>query len=341
MENYNEIKKEIIDAVKEEVISSIAAEKRSLEQAIATANAPKGKEVVTELRDIANAIKEKRAITVNGTGVINVIGQMTKIASEKMPLLGKVKYFYGRDAQTNIPVWSPSLAVPSNFAEGATNVGSDSTAVLGVTSITPYAYISVLPISNEALLLSGANLEAELPAIFAQAFAKALHAGILTGDGQTRNMTGLFTSDVIPSGNLIDNGAAGAPKVADLISLALKVQDFYDDGVIVMNPAIYSAVIGDTTAGTDVYKEELARGKTIEGVKVILTSYAPTATSTGSIMAVGGNFTDYAVGMAGSLTIEPMKKVGENLTYFQAVSYFNGKPVLAGNFFGLKAISGQ
>jgi HK97 family phage major capsid protein len=257
-----------------------------------------------------------------------------------MPLLGKVKYFTGRDASTNIPVWSPSIAVPSNYAEGATSVGSDSTAVLGVTSITPYAYISVLPISNEALLLTGSNLEAELPSIFAEAFSKAIHAGILTGGGTGRNMTGLFTASVIPSGNLVACDAAGAPKMADLIELALKVQDFYDNGVIVMNPAIYSAVMADTTDGIDVYKQELARGKTIEGVQVVLTSYAPSATTADAIVAVAGNFADYAVGVAGQLEITPMKKVGENLTYFQAVSYFNGKPVLADNFFGLKAISG-
>jgi HK97 family phage major capsid protein len=340
MENdVKNIKDEIVNAVKTEVLDAIKAEKRSLEQASLSASAPKTEGVATEVRELAEAIREKRSISLAGTGISNVVAQMTKLAAAKMPLLGKVKYFYGRDASTNIPVWAPSLAVPSNYDEGATGVSSDSTAVLGVTSITPYSYISVLPITNEALLLTGSNLEAELPGIFAEAFAKAMHAGICTGSGTGRNMQGLFTASVIPAANLVACAAAGAPKMADLVSLALKVADYYDDGAIVMNSAIYSAVMADTTDGIQMYKQELAANKTIEGVKVILTSYAPSATTADALVAVGGNFADYAIGMANALEIQPMKKVGDNVTYFQAVAYFNGKPILADNFFALKAIS--
>lgn len=341
MENLNEIKNEIVSAVKDEVLTVINAEKRALEQAVANANAPKNTNGSAEFRELANAIREKRAITLSGTGITNVVSEMVKVASAKMPLLGKVRVFQGRDATTNIPVWSPSLAVPSNFAEGATSVNADSTAALSVTSLTPYAYISILPISNEALLLTGSNLEAELPSIFGEAFSKAIHAGILTGDGQSRNMMGIFTANAIDSGNLIDCGASGLPKVADVVSLALKLQDFYDDAVMVMNPVVYAALMADSTSGYDVYKEELVRNKSIEGVKIILTTYAPTDTTAGKVLVAGGNFKDYALGIAASVSIEPMKKVGENLTYFQAVAYFNGKPILPKNFFGLKAVSGN
>lgn len=341
MDNITEIKNEIVSSVKEEVMNAINAEKRSLEQALANANAPKNESGSTEFRDIASAIREKRAITLSGTGITNVVSQIVKEAAAKMPLLGKVRVFQGRDATTNIPIWSPSLAVPSNYAEGATSVGSDSTAVLGVASLTPYAYISILPVSNEALLLSGSNLEAELPSIFAEAFSKAMHAGMLTGGGTSRDMMGIFTADAIDSGNLLSCGAAGAPKVADVVNLALKLQDFHDDAMMVMNPAFYAGLMADSTSGYDVYKEELLRNKTVEGVKVVLTSYAPTDTTAGKVLVAGGNFKDYALAIASALSIEPMKKVGENLTYFQAVAYFNGKPILPTNFYGLKAVSSQ
>jgi len=338
-DDINVVKNEIIEAVKGQVLSAIDTEKRELEQKIALANAPKETEKNTEVRELANAIKEKRAISLSGTGVINVVSQMVKVASAKRPLLGMVSTFYGRDASTNIPVWNPSLAVPLNYVEGASNVASDAVAQLGVTSITPYAYISVLPVSNETLALTGANLEAQLPDIFGEAFSKAMMAGILTGSGVGRDMTGLFTATIIPSANLTACKASGLPLMVDLVALALKVQDFYDNGAIVLSPTVYASVMGDTTVGTDVYKEELVRNKTIEGVKVIVTSYAPSAVTAGSVIAVGGDLSSYAMGVASALSIEPLKKVGDNITYFQAVSYFNGKPTLAQNFFGLKTIA--
>lgn len=338
MENLDKVVEDVLTEVRS-MKEGIAAEKRALEaqKATFTADNPANAktEVKTEWRDIANAIKEKRSITLNGTGVTNVVSEMVKVAASKMPLLSKVRVFNGRDASTNIPVWSPSLAVPSNFAEGETSAGVDATAVLGVTSVTPYAYISVLPVTNEALLLTGSNLESQLPSIFGEAFSKAMHAGIVTGDGNGRNMQGVFTAGVIPNSNLIDCAAVGAPKIADMVGLSLKLQDFYDDAVIVMNPAIYSALMADTTVGTDVYKQELAASKSLEGVKVILTSYAPTSFANGDIVAVGGKFSDYALAVASALSIEPMKIVGDNNTYFQAVAYFNGRVILPVNFWAL------
>jgi hypothetical protein len=43
---------------------------------------------------------EKRAITLNGTGAIAQVKEL----QAKTPLLEKVRYFYGANAATNIPV---------------------------------------------------------------------------------------------------------------------------------------------------------------------------------------------------------------------------------------------
>jgi HK97 family phage major capsid protein len=135
----------------------------------------------------------------------------------KTPILNAVKYFYGANAQTNIPVLTPSVATPGNYAEGVTNVAADGQAQLVSKVITPYAYVSLLPVSAETLTLGSVNFETELPSIFADAFAQAFHNGILTGDGAGRNMKGLFVG--VPTGNQIQCSAAGAPKVVDLVSL--------------------------------------------------------------------------------------------------------------------------
>jgi HK97 family phage major capsid protein len=186
--------------------------------------------------------------------------------------------------------------------------------------------------------MGSVDLESELPGIFADAFAQGFHKGILTGSGTGLNFTGLFPS--IPAANQIACAAAGNPKIADLVNLALTIQDLTDSGVIVLAPSIYAGILADETTGVaEVYKEELIRGKTIENVRVILTSAAPSALAAGSIVAVAGRLEDYAVGMASDISIDPIKKPGDTNTYFQASVFANGIPVLEKNFYGLKTIS--
>jgi len=318
-------------------------ELRSFIQNVPTVNKGDEKSEKRELKDslgeIRSALQEKRAITVNGTGAYNVVSQVVKEIQARKPLTNMVKTFYGPNASTNIPVFSPSLATPAYSAEGNDSVTPDSTATLSVKSLTPYSFVSVLPVSSNALAMSGADLEAELPSIFAEAFGRAMHNGILTGAGTSGNFTGLFLDSAIPAANDIDCNSSGTVEMADLVGLALKIQDYVDDGVIVMNPTIYSTVMGDTTAGTDVYKEELARGKTIEGVKVVLTSGAPSTTSAGDVVAVAGPMSSYGLAIANSLEITPIKMKGDTNTYFQAEMFLNGAPILGANFFALKAIA--
>lgn len=313
-------------------------ELRNYIQNVPTVN--KGKDEKPENRNVygemRSAMQEKRAITINGAGAYNVVSNIVKEIQAKKPLTKMVQTFYGPNASTNIPVFSPSLATPAYASEGKTDVSSDSTATLGVKSLTPYSFVSVLPVSSNALHMSGADLESQLPSIFAEAFGRAIHNGILQGDGTTGNFTGLFTDGAVASGNVIDTDGVGDLVMADLVKLALKIQDYVDDGVIVMNSSIYSTVMGDTTAGTDVYKEELARGKTIEGVKVVLTSAAPSTAAAGDLVAVAGPMSSYGLAIANSLEITPIKVKGDTNTYFQAEMFLNGAPIIDANFFALQ-----
>jgi HK97 family phage major capsid protein len=314
----------------------LRAKKAEIEKAIALEKAPVEKRSASTA-DIQKALIEKRAITLSGTGAINQIKELAKELQAKTPVLERVRYFYGPNASTNIPVLSPGLATPATAAEGATNIAVDTTAALGNKSITPHAFVSILPISLEALNMGTVNFDSELPAIFADVFAQGFHKGILTGSGSGLNFTGLFGS--IPAANKIPCGAAGAPAIADLAKLALTVQDMTDSGVIVLSPSIYAGILADTTEGVaEVYKEELIRNKTIENVRVILTSAAPSDTSEDSIVAVAGRLDDYGLGMASEVTIEPIKKVGDTNTYFQASVFANGIPIVEKNFYGLVAV---
>jgi hypothetical protein len=125
--------------------------------------------------------------------------------------------------------------------------------------------------------------------------------------------------------------------VKALRDLALTLQDYTDSGVIIINPGVYSAIMADAAGKeVDLYKEELIRSKTIEGVRLVLTSAAPGSVAAGSVYAVGGRLENFALAMASEIQIEPIKKVGDTNTYFQASVFANGAPILEKEFTGLK-----
>jgi HK97 family phage major capsid protein len=314
----------------------LRAKKAEIEKAISLETAPVETRAVATA-DIQKALIEKRAITLNGTGAINQIRELVKELQAKTPILERVRYFYGPNAATNIPVLSPGLATPAAVAEGATSIAVDTTAAMSSKSITPHAYVSILPVSLEALSMGTVNLDSELPAIFADAFAQGFHRGILTGNGSGLNFSGLFNA--IPTANKIACGAAGNPLIADLVALALTIQDLTDNGVIVLSPSIYAGILADTTTGVvELYKEELIRNKRIENVQVILTSAAPSSLTAGSVVAVAGRLDDYGLGMASEINIDPLKKPGDTNTYFQASVFANGIPIIEKNFYGLVTV---
>lgn len=145
-------------------------------------------------KDFIEAVAEKRSLTIGNNGAINQVKEIVKAVKEKDDILSRAKFYYGPNASTNIPVLDPRPATPSGQAEGATSIAADSTAVLGTCEITPKAYVSILPVTLEALKMNSVDIESELPVIFEDAFRKAMHAGLVTGTGTSKEMKGVFVS---------------------------------------------------------------------------------------------------------------------------------------------------
>jgi HK97 family phage major capsid protein len=319
------------DAAKKK-LEELRAKKTEIEKRIALQNTPRAKtETTANFADIKKAMVEKRAVTLNGTGAINQVQELVKELQKKTPLLQRVRYFYGPNAATVIPIFSPTIATPASYAEGAIDVPADTQAALGNKSLNPHAFVSLLPVSAEALALGSVNFEAELPGIFADAFAQGFHRAIAVGTGTGLDFKGIFTT-----------AAAGTPVVAApgikaLRDLALRLQDYTDAGVILMHPGVYSAIMADATGvEVDLYKETLIRERKIEGVEILLTSACPDSVAARAVYAVGGRLENYGLAMASEIQIVPIRKVGDTYTYFQASVFANGSSILDKEFFGLK-----
>ena len=329
-ENVKDGKVSVEEAEKK--LSKLTTEKRELEKQIAQRDMPLG-ETTANFQEFAKAMMEKRAITLNGTGLVNQVKELFKELGKKKEILSLIRSFIGNNANTMIPVWSPTLAVPSSQIEGATGIALDTQAQLGNKEILPRAYVSILPVSAEALSLGFINLENELGEIFADAFADAFAKGVVQGDG---TFTGIFGGTFGTDRTIILGGTT--PVISDLVSLAINLVDYTDDAVIIMNPSTYSKILADTTPGVaEIYKEELVRNKKIEGVRVLLTGYAPSTITSGSIVAVGGKLTDYGIGLASEIQITPKRIVGDTNTYFEAMLFANGTKIVEKNFWCLKA----
>jgi len=328
-------------------ILELRSRKSALDKQIALFSKPNGEEQRADAKrftnaDFIKAAEEKRSLTLAGNGAVNQVKEIIKAIVNDDSLLNEFRYYYGQNAETNIPVLSPRPAVPSGAAEGASGISDDSTAAMGVTSIKPIAYVSILPITLEALRLNSVDIESELNSIFDEAFREAMHAGALTGDGQAiasgsgNKMKGLFVSAAANTAGQTTL-AGSAPTLAELAGLAVKVRGKKERFEIVVSPSIYAAIIADTSTNesTKIYKESLIRDKEIEGVKVRIDSDAPSATSTGSVEVVAAPLGRYALGVASEIVIDPIKVKGDTKTYFQAAMFFSGAPILDGDVYSL------
>lgn len=297
----------------------------------------------TEMRPvlIKGGDPEERAISSNGVG-INTVGGIVRALVDGGKLGGLVSKFIGANSQTIVPVFAPHLAVPVGTVEGATGTASDSTAVLGPKALTLKPYYATLPISMGAIMET--DIDAELPAIFAEAFGQAVDTQIIAGAGSGNAGLGLFVasaSGVTVSQDIAcTSGAATAPNWADYLALALSLlgnmNGPIESAAIIVNPTIFKAALGAAASGYDPMKIEYLTRGTILGIKVILSSYALATLTTGSYVAVAGYMRHYAWAYAKEIQIDPIKTVGSDNVTFQAFMYMQFNPLVSTSFYRLK-----
>lgn len=332
-------KKEVDAATAKAEIEKLQAKKMELEQRAAQASAqPQVADAKSAWGEVRNALLEKRAISTNGAGAVNVVSGIVRAIVDGNKLARLVSKFGGPNASTVIPVLSPHLAKPAGAAEGVTGVSADSTAVLSPKTLQPKPYVSVLPVSRLALLST--SFDADLPAIFAEAFAGAVDEQILVGNGTGNNGLGVFVADNngVPTSQDVTTGTSGAVKIADLVTLALKVNAVMAGEAgkaIVLHPDVYAAILADATAGSDPVKYQLLN-MTVMGIPIILSTYAPSTIAGGQYVAVGGDFSKYAWAYANELTVDRVVTIGSDNITVQAIQYMNFAPIIKDRFYRLK-----
>ena len=302
----------------------------------------------TEWRDIVQAMSEKRTVTIQGTAAINQVNGIWDLVKQKNVLLDRASYFRGPNGKTSIALLAAHPAKPSKTSTAGNaaynrNYAVDSTQLLGVKDVTPYAWTSVIPVDYDTVTYSFSDIENRLPALLADAFRDAMCDGMFKGDGSNGTIKGIFADGSVASANLIETEGASAVSFKDLLDLALKVKDQdVAEPIIIMNPGIYSVLAATSTQDYNFIKEELVRNKSVEGIHVELTGKAPSFddAEAGDIVVWAGDLKNYGFAVADELTIETAKIVGDSNTYFQGIMSFTGDVIQPANCFGLSKKAG-
>ena len=332
---YAKIEKGEIDAeAAESEIKALKERKAQLDQEIARSESPDNseKETALDFSEVRSALIEKRAVTIKPElGGQTLVDQIFEEMKPKTPVFSLVSTYTGTNARTTIPLLYPGLAAPAGQAEGATGIATDDNAKLDSVDVTPFPFVSILPVTYDTLKFNKVNFEQKLPALFASAFAQCFHKQIIAGTGAAHKQFEGMTGITFKPEKTAEAGAAGKLTVMDLAGLALAISDKTDSGTILMNST--DSPEKDLSA---VYLKTLIENKEIEGVKVVLTSHMPKATAAGKMVVIAGEMGKYGVGYAGELDIVPKTKVGDLNVYFEAVMYAAGKPII-NDFYALKA----
>ena len=303
--------------------------------------------------EMAKAMLEKRALSLSDqdhttagyavygedagthTGKIAQIAQLWDLIKEKEILLDRVSYFNGPNFETQIPVLEARPAEPTEVGEGwnANDPDAFKKANVAVKKINPVTHVGILPITYEAARQSFVGLEDRIPGLLAESFRTSMCNqlfGILFDEGN------------IADDNKIETASADAVTLADLEALALKVLDTdIAEPVLIMNPDIYSKLATTNEVGYDFIREELVRNKSVEGIKVVLSGKAPkfygasAQVEAGDVAVFAGDLKNVAFGVADQVTIEPIKRLGDSNTYYQAIGAWNAIMVQPKNVYAL------
>lgn len=328
--------KENLKAEKE----NLEAEKRAFdkERAEYDGKNPAQKDAKSEWRGFADAVKEKRAVQLSGTGVVETVPELIKLVKNRNVAAGQARYFRGPRTGYVIPLVSAYPAAPTKQSEGATSVSVDATAALTTKSLAPVTYMSILPITWEMAKYSVVS-EAEILQLLADSFSDAIETNMLSASS-SGDIKGVFASAAVASGNKTACAAAGYATLADVYAFAGKLKGKTGNYEMWMPVEQMTALMAEDTDDYNFVKEEIAHKGTIRGIKVNESNNIAASTTAGDILVLGTDLSsNYGIVWADDLEIRPVVNYNSSLTYYQGLQGLAGDVINANNNFALVAHS--
>lgn len=311
------------------------AKKQAMEEA-PHAEETRGINTMNKTADvIKNAEFNKRArIDLSGTGRSKTLKDLVKSAKAK-PILDYVKIIYGKDASTVVPAYSRYGSRLAPISEGGAY--ADTAGTLAKVDLVPATFGGKFLLSKMAQNLSEVELEAEIEGLMYDEIVDAICYEIFNGSGTGGHFTGLLNKT---KGAGTKTAAAGTDiAAADLRALAVDLMDKeFANPAIFISPTAYNKIIASfgTSAADKVDAETLMRDKMIENIPVVVTGYMDYGTTSGDIIAVGGDLAvNYGVACAQEINVERKPVAGNAYDSFDFESYLAGAPILPADFLAI------
>ncbi len=280
------------------------------------------KRSATVWADVQKAMKEGRAITVNGTEDVSVSHNLVFALQENTDLLKEFSLSAGGAASQIIPVWNNRLDEFEAVEEGGTFKTND--GAMTTVNLMAKAFANSIKVTDETLKLSAVNFEAQINKIITDALARTILKQIFNGSGANGEFKAI--TDGATEVKLAKLDAASLQKA--VLTYALTKSDKYR---LFMNPSVYSDILDGTGNKDKILQEQISK-REIEGVKIILAPQVP-ADAYG-ILADPAN---YGIGVADELKIVE-KPIANSLVHqYDCSVYLCGSPIVAKDNIVLKA----
>lgn len=222
-------------------------------------------------------------------------------------------------------------------------ITADSALKYKKITINPETLAKLILVSKKLVKCSAIPVDQLVRERLQAKIAKAFENGILNGSGANQQPLGVFTASANGVSTARDVTTAGASLAADdFIDMKMKLKPGYrKNAVWVMNTEVLKLVMKLKDSNDNyIWQKSFAEGEpdTVLGIPVIESTLAPSATSTGSYVAVLGDFSKYWFTYVDQLEIQVLlEKYADTLQIgYLANILAGGAPVLAEAFTRLK-----
>lgn len=285
-----------------------------------------------EKRNVGAELLEKRAVVVGNTGKINQETDLVHLVKNKRDLLGKVRFYQGKDKNTVIPVVGVGPSVPVGVTEGQTGISYTQTLALSTETVTPAADFALLPITDYMLKFSVVD-EGELVSIFAESFGDKWNAEI-GSNTNTGRCKGIFHTSAVDSANTTTT-ASGYPTLQEMYEFAGDIKKLDANYELYTSTEVVSALMAEQTNDYNFIKEELAQKGTIRGLKVVETVFTSTGAQGEMVVVASDLSKNYAIGLPYDVEIKSFEEKDSMETVYKGVAYVDGKVIQPKNNFGI------
>lgn len=307
-------------------------------------------EVSDKMKEFRNYLLngEKRDISVgSGGGALSpqeFVAEIIKGVENDSPLYGLVRKFPLSEAKSlGAPYEAADASDASWTAEvPASDITADATLAYSLRELSPNTLVKLIKISDKLVKVSALPIEQIVKEKITEKLVAAFENGITVGTGSGQPL-GVFTASANGVPTSRDVTTAGATLAADdLIKTKMSLKPAYRRKArwVMSTDILTDCLLLKDKNDQYLWRPGLRDGDpdTLLGLPVIESAYAPSTKTSGSYIAVLGDFSYYWWAYVDGIEIKNLVELFalKNQLGFKGTAYADGAPVLAEAFSRVK-----